>query len=166
MEVDINHGKAVLAGMLLAVWRKETTPEAFQRMDVLVQELSRQYPSGVGILQTIEKTAVPPEADTKREFVRGMVVGEGRIKHFSVVHEASGFHAAIVRAIMSGVYLFARPKFPHMVFSSLADAAAWHVQQQRALGPLPFNEADLVNAVQTLQSFVADYRARDAGDLR
>ena len=157
VEVDANHGKAVLGNMLLAVWRKETTLPAFQRMDALIQEILGQHPKGVGVLQAIEKTAVPPDADTKREFVRNAQQGEGRVVHFSVVHEATGFHAAIVRAIMSGVYMFARPKFPHMVFSSLADAAAWHVQQQRRIAQPAFSEAELVSAVHALQSYVSSH---------
>lgn len=160
LDLDEHHGKAVFGPLLLVVWRKETTLAAFQRVAPLILELARAHPSGIGVMQLIEKGATPPDSATKREFLKVLSLAEGQVKHYSVVHEGSGFSAAIFRAVMSGVYTFARPKFPHRVFDSCAEAEAWHTEQQALLRPTSMTSIELGNAVQALRNEVARFAAR------
>jgi len=157
LDIDTDHAQAALANMLLVVWRKETKLSAFKRVSEHMLALSRAHACGVGLVHLVSKGAVPPDSETKREFLSLMAKAEGHVKHYSVVHEATGFSAAIFRALVSGVYLFAQPRFPHQAFSSLAEAAAWHVQQQRDLRQTPFDEAALVSALQSLEARTAAF---------
>jgi len=151
LESDRNHAKAVFANMLLAVWRKETTFEAFRRMEAATTELARTHPGGIGVMQIIEQGAIPPDNATKREFLRVFAALDQPVKHYSVVHEGTGFSAAIFRAVMLGIYTYVRPKFPHMAFDSLAKAVAWHVQQQTPSRQTPITEVALLGAMQALR---------------
>ena len=157
LDLDADHAQAALGNMLLVVWHRETKLDAFKRVAEHMRAISRAHDGGVGLLHLVSKGAVPPDSDTKREFLSLMATAEGHVKHYSVVHEATGFSAAIFRALVSGVYLFAQPRFAHNAFSSLAEAAAWHVQQQKALGQASFDEAALVSALQSLEARVATF---------
>jgi hypothetical protein len=159
LELDADHGKATIGNLLLVVWRKETTLAAYRRVGEHMVELARAYPGGIGVLQLVELRAVPPNAETKRELIKIMGLAEGLVKHYSVVHEATGFSAAIFRALVSGINLFVRPTFPNRAFSSLVEAAAWHAQEQRALHQTPFNEVGIVSSMQTLRTAVASFSA-------
>ncbi len=164
LEVDENQVKAIFANMLLAVWLKRTTLAAYQRIAPIVVELARTHPEGIGVLQVVERGATPPDHETKREFFRVLTLIEGHVKHYSVVHEASGFSAAFFRAVMLGAYTYARPTFAHKVFDSLTDAATWHVKQQELIRPTSMTPAALADAMQALRNDVRRV-ATESGEL-
>ena len=151
LESDAEHGKAIHKHILFVVWRRETRASAYARIGELVAQLAQDYPDGIGILQTVEVGAIPPDAGARQEFLKVMEICQGRVRHFSVVHEGTGFKAASVRAIMSGVYFYVSPKFPHGVFSSLTEAAHWHVRQEGGLQRSELTERDIVEDVRTLR---------------
>jgi hypothetical protein len=59
---------------------------------------------------------------------------DGRLKHYSLVHEGTGFKAASVRAVISASQMLARSKTTKVaVFKAIADAADWHARHQHAI---------------------------------
>jgi hypothetical protein len=163
VEVDANHGKATIGNMVLVVWTGTTTAQAYKHLVRLIQQLNAENREGIGILQTVELGAEPPDSTARKEFSGVMQECEHAVKHFSVVHEGSGFKAASVRAIMSGVYLLARPTFPHVVMSSLLDAAAWHAERQREIGRRDVRERDIIDTVQQLRERISAIRGSAPG---
>ncbi|HSC86569.1 MAG TPA: hypothetical protein VLC09_04835 [Polyangiaceae bacterium] len=150
VEIDAHHAKGIAGNMLFCVWRFETQATAYVRARTLLSELGAQHPSGVGLLQVIETTALPPDTSARAEFPKLHDVADRVVKHSSIVHEGTGFKAAAVRTITSGVYLVSRRKFPQETFSSLDQAAAWHATNQQALG-WSRNAAPIAQAVRTLR---------------
>ncbi len=132
VDVDEDHAKAVAFNMLFLVWRRRTLGPAYRRGMTLVRDLSARFPEGVGVCQLVEVNASPPDSDTRRAFVEFMKI-DG-VKHFSVLHDGTGFKAASVRAVMSSVHMLARPKFKFAVHNSVLAAAAWHAAAQAELG--------------------------------
>lgn len=153
-EVDANHGKAHAKNMLFIVWQKETTAAAYARAAEVILSMAQRFPNGIGVLQTVETGALPPDQAARKKFVKVIEACESRVGHYSVVHEGAGFKAASVRAIMLGVYGYARPTFPHKIFGSLREAARWHVQRQSETGQIYLDEAAIMKAVETLRTHV------------
>ncbi|HMI85589.1 MAG TPA: hypothetical protein VK550_15940 [Polyangiaceae bacterium] len=134
LEVDVNHAKATAFNMLFTLWCKETQVSAYIRTSAALKKLAAAFPGGVGVLQTVERDAQPPNAAARTVFNDFLTLAGTCVAHYSTVHEGSGFKAAAVRAVVSSVYLVARPKFEHAVFSSVSQSAAWHAERQRLLG--------------------------------
>ncbi|MGA7119724.1 MAG: hypothetical protein WBY94_06480 [Polyangiaceae bacterium] len=131
-ELDEDHVKAIAFNMLFVVWRKRTLAAVYRRSMAIASELSAQFPEGVGVCQIVEVDTTPPDSDARRAFVEFMKVDT--VRHFSVIHDGTGFKAASVRAIMSSVHMLGRPKFKMAVHSSVPAAAAWHAVEQVAIG--------------------------------
>ncbi|HEV8551617.1 MAG TPA: hypothetical protein VGQ57_21360 [Polyangiaceae bacterium] len=148
LESDPDHVKGVLFNLVLLVWRRRTLLGSYRAAIELVRRVGLQHPEGVGVLQVVEVDAVPPDGEVRKAFGEMMLVPA--IRHFSVTHEASGFRAASLRAIVSGAHALARPAFAHSVQSSVAAAARWASAQNRALGA-PDDAAAIERAVQELR---------------
>jgi hypothetical protein len=131
IEMDVNHAKGKAFNMLFAVWRYETTTAAYRQLSDLANELVLVYPEGVGISHIVEAEAIAPSAETRAVFVEFLRLP--CLKHFGVTHEATGFKAAGVRAIISAQHALARPRCEHGVHNDIASAARWHEAQQRQL---------------------------------
>ena len=132
VELDGDHAKAIAFNMLFVVWRKRTLGAVYRRSLAIASELAEHFPEGVGVCQTVEVDTTPPDSDARLAFVEFMKVDT--VKHFSVIHDGTGFKAASVRAIMSSVHMLGRPKFRLTVQSSVPAAAAWHAAEQAAIG--------------------------------
>jgi hypothetical protein len=149
-EADSDHIKGVVGNMLFMVWVSRTEYACYRRGAEIVRMLGPRFPTGIGVLNLVEVSAVPPDARARGEFAQFLKLPE--IRHFSVTHEGHGFKAAAVRAIVSAAQFIAAPPFPHSVHATVDAAAAWHSDQQRALGiELPARE---------VTEIVADLRRR------
>jgi hypothetical protein len=130
--VDADHIKGTALNIAFMVWRRRTLVGPYREGIALANRLALKYPGGIGVMHVVETEASPPDGETRRAFTE--FLKQRAIKHFSVTHEGTGFKAASVRAIASGVHALARPGFEHAVHSSVADAARWAAGQNRLLG--------------------------------
>lgn len=130
--IDEDHVKGVAFNIVFMVWRRRTLAEPYRAGARLVAQLGAKFPEGVGVMQVVEVDAVPPDSDARKVFVE--FLKQEIIKHYSVTHEGTGFKAASVRAIVSGVQTLARPTFEHSVHSSVAAAARWAAAQNKRIG--------------------------------
>jgi len=131
LEDDHDHVKGVLSNLVMVVWRRRTLLGPYRAAMQLVTRVGLRHPTGVGVMQVVEVDAVPPDSDTRNAF--GEMMRHPAVKHFSLTHEGTGFKAASVRAIVSGVNALARPRFPHSVHSSVADASRWAAEKNRII---------------------------------
>jgi hypothetical protein len=132
--VDEHHIAVAAFNMVFVYWAKETQLTSFKRVCDTLTRLSGVYPEGVGVCQIVGLQAIPPGAETRAEITKLMTErAGGRLMHYSIVHEGSGFKAASVRAIVSASHMLARTKTNLAVFSAVADAAVWHASQQQLL---------------------------------
>ncbi len=117
--------------MVFAYWARETQQASFRKACDHLARLAGAHPEGVGICQIVGLEAVPPSTEARTEITKLMkdAVG-GRLKHYSVVHEGTGFKAASVRAIVSASHMLAQTTSHLAVFSSITEAAKWHAKEQ------------------------------------
>lgn len=135
IERDEHHVTAVWLNMVFAYWHNETQHAAFRRVSSELAKLAVPYKEGVGVCQIVGLRATPPDPATRVEITRLIKDGcGGHLRHYSVVHEGTGFKAASIRAIISASQMMARSKTKVAVFRKTAQAAAWHAQWQQAIG--------------------------------
>ena len=130
--IDEDHIKGTAFNIAFMVWRRRTLVGPYREGIQLVSALALKHPTGVGVMQVVETEASPPDSETRKAFAD--FLKQKAIQFFSVTHEGTGFKAASVRAIVSGVHALARPSFEHAVHSTVADASRWVAAQNRRIG--------------------------------
>lgn len=153
VEIDEEHVAGVYFNLVMLLWRYHTHLEAYRGAIRLATQTSAHHPSGIGVMQIVETTAIPPDSETRKEF--GTMMKVPGIRHFCVTHEGIGFKAAAVRAIVSGVHALARPSFPHAVHDDLATAARWAATHNKSIGA-PSDADGIEKALQSMRRLHAE----------
>jgi hypothetical protein len=138
------------------VWKRETTPEGVDALTTTYREQASRYPSGVYLLTIVERDApmpAPPQREALAVFLRS---GGGRTRMSAVVIEGTGFRAAAVRSVVTGLAMLVRLPYPHEIFGSMEQAAKW-------LGTTPHNDVDPDYTVLAVNHA---RRAAEGGELR
>jgi len=132
VEIDEDHLKGTAFNMLFMVWRHRTLVDAYRRGMKIAQKLSTQHQMGAGVCQVVEVACVAPDTAARAAFVDFVRLPE--VDHLSVIHDGTGFKAASVRAVMTGVHALARPQCKLSVHSTVGGAARWAASMQLKLG--------------------------------
>lgn len=136
------HAVVVYEGILLQLWRTETTVGGV----TLMRKTLKDYASQIDLTFVIlEDGAVRPSKEARAAL--DLLGTELAPRFAAVIYEGEGFGSAAVRAVMTGIGVFTRQALRSKVFSSTEDAVAW----ARAAYPE-------VTGVQTVQEFLAEFR--------
>lgn len=107
----------------IAVWVDDTPVSAIQAAQGMLMRLSLEFPEGIALIQVIgedNQSIETPARNALKDLLRS---GRSVIRLAPVVYEGSGFRAAAVRAIVTGLLSQRSFGFPHRVYSELEDAA-------------------------------------------
>lgn len=97
------------------IWLQETAEDDVRRVSEACAEFAKQHPRGIGLLTIVEGAAPLPQAPARRALARFLAEASAFIRCSAVVLEGSGFRAAAVRSVVTGLSLVARQRFPHRV---------------------------------------------------
>jgi hypothetical protein len=111
--------------ILILIWRAETTLDAVVAVRRELDALGRVFPSGIGLLTIVEQAAPVPPGEVRSALARVLADYGASIRHSAVVHEGSGFRAAAIRGVVTGLTMLARPPYPHKVFAAIEEGCAW-----------------------------------------
>jgi len=109
------------------IWRRETTIEGAEHLRTACAEFARTQPRGIGLLTIVESGAPLPPAPARKAIADFLAGGSEFIKCSAVIFEGSGFRAAAVRSVVTGLTLMARQAYPHRVVD-LEDAIEMFVR--------------------------------------
>jgi hypothetical protein len=151
--MDEDHIKGTVLNLVLMVWRRRTLAEPYRAGIELVNHFALKHPEGVGMMHVVETEASPPDAEARKAFAEFSKLTA--VQFFSVTHEGSGFKAASVRAITSGIHAFTRPSFDHAVHSTVAEAAHWAAGHNKLIGRNDDWQA-IESAMHTLRKIHSD----------
>jgi hypothetical protein len=146
VHIDEDHVTGVSFNLVMLVWRHHTRLESYRAAIRLAAQTATLNPNGIGVMQVVERMAIPPDSATRTEL--GVMLRLPAIRHFCVTHEGSGFKAASVRAIVSAAHALARPVFPSAVHDDVASAARWAAAHNKSIGAT----SDAAGIEQALQS--------------
>ncbi len=149
--LDKNHCMAVWESLFICIWRNETTMAGARISREGIRALAESRPKGIALLNVVEPNAPAPPSEVRAALARIMVDFGHALKGSAVVHEGSGFRAAAVRGVVTGLTLLARPPFPHKVFATVEEASDWlAVSLQKSEG-WEWSGARLIDAVADLR---------------
>jgi hypothetical protein len=112
--------KSVFVGIAIAT-TDESTVEALR--SALEQHASR-HPRFPVVFVVAESAAIPD--GTARKLIAKLLTDVSpHVIAWALVQEGSGFRAAIVRSVVSGLLLLARHPYPFKSFATAIEAAAW-----------------------------------------
>ncbi len=137
---------------MLVHWIGSTETPAVTRLSRAISALASKHPAGVALIQYIAVSAVAPNKAARKaleDMLRGL---PDKIVCSSLIVAGSGFRAASVRSLVTGLAMLARPQFPHGVHASIREAARWHADHLSRVGAGACSSAALQQAVQ---SFIA-----------
>ncbi|MDB4975873.1 MAG: hypothetical protein JWN48_4214 [Myxococcaceae bacterium] len=107
----------------IAVWIDETPVGAIRAAQGLLERLALECPDGIAFLQVIgesNQSIETPARDALKELLRA---SRGALRAAPVVYEGTGFRAAAIRAIVTGLLSQRSYGFSHRVYSTLEDGA-------------------------------------------
>jgi hypothetical protein len=142
------------------IWRNETTLSASDMVHKRCEEFARRHTDGVGMLTVVTANAPMPPAESRERLARFMREGT-YIKASAVAFEGTGFRAAAIRSVVTGLTMLARQPFPHKIFATLEDASGWLANQLREKGIGQCVGVELSDAITTTREAFA--QAQRAG---
>lgn len=151
------------SGCALTIWRnmmvaffREPANEARMRAFRATQkELSKHAdPVGCVIVSSLHHRAKPElSEDTRRSVIEAIRAYEDRDLTVSIVLEVTGFVATTMRALLSGLILLARPKYPMKIFITHEEMARWQIDKMRKRDAM--EERELIDVVRYTGTLVA-----------
>ncbi len=111
--------------IMLLAFRRRSTAEGVQRLHALAGPWARGRPGGVVLLNVVPPQPLRPPDEAMRAALRRAVLSPSPgISGVGTIFEGSGFVAAFVRALMSGLQRHSG-RVPMRVFRTPAEAAGW-----------------------------------------
>src|SRR5262249_34587794 len=131
--LDDNYCMATWRNFAVVIWRKDTTAEAVGQWRTLLQKIATTS-DAICLLTVVEPDARPPPSEV-RDALAGVLGEFGKLIKFSAVaFEGTGFRAAMVRGVVTGLTLLARMPYPHKVFAGVEEAVRWMCSNAAGIG--------------------------------
>ncbi|MBV1860269.1 MAG: hypothetical protein KUG77_17780 [Nannocystaceae bacterium] len=138
--------------VFICSWRVRTTMEGAGQLVKHCAEFGTTRSSGIGLLTIIEANAPAPENDA-RAAIADFLGSAAYIRGSGVAFEGTGFRAAAVRSIVSGLTMLARQPYEHKVFDAVPATMTWLVPELSEHLSVDYSAGQAVDAV-------AGFRAR------
>ena len=152
------HAVGEWRGHTLAVFDKTPTLQAARDVARTVERLASSRPGGSAYLAILRPLDRLPDDEIRRVYIDLGGRVNDTLNCIGVTIESEGFAAAGLRALVTGLGLAARTRFPIRCYSSLSETGAW--VQSRLSGPTVSigTEAELAAAFAQLKSELAAAR--------
>jgi hypothetical protein len=142
----------------IVVWRNETLAEDVRAVSAMLSSADR--PHGIALLQVVEPSFTSVNSEARAALSEMLVQGRSYIRFSAVVFCGTGFKAAAVRAIATGLGMVVRRGFPHEVFAGIEEACGRLIANVATPGRSEPMAWDLVNAVERARKCGTDFSLR------
>jgi hypothetical protein len=133
--------------VFVVVWKQAITTSAVIALGNALHEAAAVSPGGrVGTFSVVERGYALPTSEARDQMIAAM--RGSPIAFMLVMYEESGFVAAAIRGILTGISLIAGPAMPIHLSATVADGAQW-VEKN---APSYATAAELEAGVQELRS--------------
>ena len=150
IEATKDHLISTWHNVLILVWKQETTTNGVNKLKATYASLSERFPKNVFLLTIVEQDAPMPASTVRVALADFLASCGGKMVLSGVVHEGSGFRAAAVRSVVTGLAMMANLPYPHKVFANVDDAARW-LHMSSPVGK-DWNDLALIAAVREARS--------------
>ena len=121
-----NNENFVLASMgnIITLFWRNPTVESIDRLPPLLKTFGEAHPTGFAVLTLVAEHSPPPSPEARSRMAKMMGEG-GALKAVAVCFEGSGVRAIVVRSVVTGLSLLARPTYAYKVFSTPEEALSF-----------------------------------------
>ena len=136
-EVCHSFAAAAWRNFIILEWRQVITLHAVQQFEHFNESVNAAVevatvPARRGLLVIVPPIAAAPEPAVRAAMAAGMKRNGDLTRSISMVYEADGLQATILRTIAAAITLMARQRAPTRVFRTLREAATWQAGQHAA----------------------------------
>lgn len=157
LSIDIcepGRGRAIgtYRNILLLVCAEPINLAELQDTERSIRKLGERHPSGIGVLMLLNKMSkmyVLP--DEERRLVANLLKTGPRIHGAANVYRDTGFAAAVLRGMLTGLTLIARTPVPISLLGSVEAGAEWLLRRLPDDSERP-TTAELVAAMSSLEA--------------
>lgn len=110
-----DHVLASWQQIFAVVWRNETTLEGVRALESECRNFATKHPQGIGLLTIVSARAPMPPGLVRQAVADFLAQGGAYIKCSAVLMEGTGFRAAAVRSVVTGLTMIAKQAYPHRV---------------------------------------------------
>ena len=147
---DEDYVLATWQQIFVVVWRRDTTLEAVAALHRECREFATKHPLGIGLLTIVSEKAPMPPSPARHAVADFLAQGSAYIKCSAVLMEGTGFRAAAVRSVVTGLTMLAKQAYPHRV-CSLPDAVAMLSHTLTRVGGRALNATAMHAAIDELR---------------
>lgn len=145
VERDHNYILASWQQIFAVVWRSDTTLDGARALQRECSKFATWHPRGIGLLTIVSEKAPMPASPVRQAVASFLTQGSSYIKCSAVLMEGTGFRAAAVRSVVTGLTMLAKQTYPHRV-CSVPDAVSLlshelHVASGQAVNPTALRAA-------------------------
>lgn len=130
---DANCSVVTHGSCFIVIWHNDTELSAVRRLSEIFRGFIDQQPSKVTFLTIVDAGAPVPSSEARTALASFMSQAGERIGASAVIFEGSGFRAAAVRSVVTGLTMLARQGYPHKVFATLTEGIMWINATMRAV---------------------------------
>ncbi|MGE5786671.1 MAG: hypothetical protein ACM3ZE_18900, partial [Myxococcales bacterium] len=109
-----DYALASLDEIAAIVWRHETTLEGIKNSNQFVAEVARHHPKGIALLAVISEV-VPMPSSEARKALSNLMSTHRLVRCSAVIMEGTGFRAAAVRSVVTGLALMSHHEYPYRI---------------------------------------------------
>lgn len=121
--------------MFFVLWKHRTTVQNVATLGDCFDRFARNRSKELALVTIVSIGAErSPSSEARRKLAAWLGEASNRLLISAVVFEGDGFLAAVIRGVVTGLTLLAKPNCPHRVVASVWDAGAWF-QSSTAGGP-------------------------------
>jgi hypothetical protein len=158
---DEAHLAAIHRNVYITAWWGETTVARLKRVGEIQNELARKWPKGFVAIALIRSANANLPADVRAEAERLSKEPAANLRAIAQVIYGSGFAAAVIRSVATGMVLIARRPRPTKIFGTLETAATWLVPHMNEI-PEPQNKIADTELVSNVRDIVAHAAPKNA----
>jgi hypothetical protein len=121
--IEAHYLIATWRNVCIAVWIDETPAGAVRDVQQLIGRMGSEWPEGIAFLQVIGEDNQTIDGPARAALKSLLLAGRGALREAPVVYEGTGFRAAAIRAIVTGLLSQRSFGFPNRVYSTVDEAA-------------------------------------------
>jgi hypothetical protein len=111
------------------IWLRETRLDAVTRANQFVTQFAESlWPARFSLLTLVEANAPLPTSGARAGLAHMLRANADALVCSAVAFAGSGFRAAAVRGVATGIAVMSNHQFPHRIFASIDEAADWLAQ--------------------------------------
>lgn len=149
---DENQCVALWRNALLQIARREILEEDVGRFERALDDLLTRCPGGIAIVTVVEEAAGAPQGAAREAMAKVARQVAWGVACNAVIIEGDGFQAAAKRGYAASVNWLIRRSFPHHIFASIDEAAAWVARHVPPYNKINMRAADVAKAFDELRS--------------